>query len=149
MKPALKTIHLLCVLCTLVAFSIRAISDLFPFGHTCGPAEEGILLFGVVLLLFIVSCSAIKDNACSWRVTVPLHCLWIVCFTWFAWFGVDSPFQLDEIVGVDFNNAVAIAAYENRFFYKALAAFLVLLFFQSGVPLWLKWRRPHISSLSK
>jgi len=100
--------------------------------------EVGVVAVAFVALLGILACSTRIVRNPSWWLLAILHGVWLACLTWFGWFRVGGPFRLQELVGVDFEDASAVARARTAHLLQALAAYLVIVLI-SSIPLLIRW----------
>ena len=146
MRKVLTGIHI----ALLLLFAIYAAVDLIRWGvKLVNPEHESVRFwrpgielivvgFSFVLLLGILACSTGMRKNPSLPLLGTLHGLWLVCFTWFGWFSVGGPFTLQELVGVDLSDRVAVTRAEGMHFVSAFAAYLVIVLI-SSIPLLTRW----------
>lgn len=94
-----------------------------------------------VVLLGILGYSVELFRVRRMLIPLALHAVWLVCLSWFAWFYSDSPFQLHEIVGIDFDDAEAVSRFRLLHWVNSAAVYVGVAVLV-GLPVILRWYKP-------
>jgi hypothetical protein len=136
MRRLLKAIHIGLILLfalyagvAVIGYFLKLISPSNALVRYWQPgAEVPVAAIALAVLLGILACSiGIVKNPPLGLVGL-LSFAWLVCFTWFAWLSRDSPFRLQEMVGVDLTDATAVRRAEQVHLVQAGAVYIVIVF---------------------